>query len=56
MRYIIKSLTKKANLYWSGCGWTDNRKTAQALPSKADQEKKVRQMELDRIMATVEPF
>lgn len=53
-RYIIRALTKKANLYWSACGWSDNRKTAQALPSKADQELKVRQMERDRIMAIVE--
>ena len=53
-KYIITRFVPK--LFWTGCGWTDNRKTAQKLPSKADQELKVRQMEKDRIMAEVHTY
>jgi len=54
MKYIIQRYTPK--LYWTGCGWTEFRKHAQKLPSEADQELKVRQMERDRMMAQVLPY
>jgi hypothetical protein len=53
-QYIITRFIPK--LYWSGCGWTEYRKNAQKLPSQADQELKVRQMERDRIMAEVHTY
>jgi hypothetical protein len=52
--YIIKRFIP--SLYWTSCGWTEFRKQAQKLPSKADQELKIRQMERERLMAQVLPY